>query len=718
MTQIFKITILIKVNVNMKNNHNFALTALVLAMGFHSQTQAAEQEQQAKATDNEVEQILIVGKRTDRDSKGATGLTMEISETPQSISMVTSELLENYAANSINDALKLATGITVVQGETNRTSYTSRGFDIKSTQIDGVGMPNSWGLVTGAMESYGYEEIEVIRGANGQLTGVGNSSGTINYVRKRPTNKNEGEVGITLGSYNEKRLQADYSMLLTDSGSWAARVVAVVEDSESYLDILEDDRTYISAVIDGQITDNSTLTFGASHQDANTDGNMWGGLVLNYADGTQAEWDVSTNPAQDWTSWDTTNTQTFIEYVYAFDNDWEIKTTYNFRDSANQGKLLYVYDAYGVFDSETNLGLVSWPGRYDGEFTAHLFDLTASGEFDLLGKTHELTMGVSNASSESLSFTNGYDYATTPAYGFTPAFPYASNVIPEPVWGERTKYADIDVTLTRGFASTKLNITDELFLVAGFNAINYKRNGTSSGVEIDNDESEISPYIAATYAITDDINVYAGYSDIYQPQEQYNYDGEFLDPSKGVNYELGVKTQWFDDSLLATFAIFSAEQQNIAAYAGLNADLQYYYKGTNVDSSGFEMEVSGNITDNLNVLFAYTLLDIEDAAGESTNPWVATDVINFSLGYTLPSLPEVNVGFGGKWQSETENAINGVTQDAYMLVNAFARWELSEQLTLQANIDNVTDEKYITSLENVGFYGAPVNGSVSVSYSF
>jgi outer membrane receptor for ferric coprogen and ferric-rhodotorulic acid len=716
MTQIFKIKILIKVNVNMKKNHNFALTTLVLAMGF--QAHAEEVENNTTKVEQDVEQILIVGKRTDRDSKGATGLTMEISETPQSISMVTSELLENFAANSINDALKLATGITVVQGETNRTSYTSRGFDIKSTQIDGVGMPNSWGLVTGAMESYGYEEIEVIRGANGQLTGVGNSSGTINYVRKRPTNKNEGEIGVTLGSYNEKRLQADYSMLLTESGSWAARVVAVVEDSESYLNALENDRTYISAVIDGQLTDNSTLTFGASHQDANTDGNMWGGLVLNYADGTQAEWDVSTNPAQDWTSWDTTNTQAFIEYVYALDNDWEIKTTYNFRDSENQGKLLYVYDAYGVFDSTTNLGLVSWPGRYDGEFTAHLFDLTASGEFDLLGKTHELTMGVSNASSESLSFTNGYDYATTPAYGFTPAFPYASNVIPEPIWGERTKYADIDVTLTRGFASTKLNITDELFVVAGFNAINYKRNGVSSGVTIDNDESEVSPYIAATYAITDDVNIYAGYSDIYQPQEQYDYYGEFLDPSKGVNYEVGVKTQWFDDSLLATFAVFKAEQQNIAAYAGLNADLQYYYEGTNINSSGFEMEVSGNITDNLNVLFAYTLLDIEDEAGESTNPWVATDVVNFSLGYTLPSLPEINVGFAGKWQSETKNAINGVTQDAYMLVNAFARWELSEQLTLQANIDNVTDEKYITALEDVGYYGAPVNGSVSVSYSF
>lgn len=701
----------------MKINRTFALSSLALAMGFSVQAQETLPE---KVVDNnkDIEEILIVGMRQDRVSQGATGLTMELNETPQSISVIGTEQLKNFAANSINDALKMATGITVEQGETNRTRYTSRGFDIKSTQIDGVGLPNNWGLVTGAMESYGYEEIEVIRGANGQLTGVGNAAGTINYVRKRPTNENEGEVGVSVGSYGLKRLQTDYSFLLTDSGSWAARVVAAAEDSDSYLDGLENDRTYVSAVVDGQISANSALSFGASYQDANTDGTMWGGLPLSYADGTQAEFDVSTSPTQEWTKWDTQNTTAFIEYAYVFDNNWEIKATYNRQDSEDQSKLLYVYDAYKIFDSKTNLGLVSLPGRYDSEFSADLFDVTSKGEFNLFGQEHELMLGSSISKSTSFSFTNAYDQASTPAYGLTPAFPYALDAIAEPVWGERTKYADIDVTLTRIFGSTKLNITNELFVIAGFNAIDYERKGNSQGVDIDNNENEVSPYLATTYAINEDVNLYASYSDIYQPQEQYDYDGYFLDPSKGVNYELGIKTQWFDDKLLATFAIFSAEQENIATYAGLNAGGFNYYKGSDQDTQGFEVELTGSITDNLNAVFAYTYLDINDDAGDSSHEWEPENVINFSVDYALEQLPELKVGLAGKWQSETANLTSNVKQDAYLLVNAFARWDFSKTLSVQANIDNITDEKYITSLANVGFYGAPVNGKVSLTYRF
>ncbi len=69
----------------------------------------------------------------------------------------------------------------------------------------------------------------------GQLTGVGNAAGTINYVRKRPTNENEGEVSLILGSDDLKRLQADYSFLMTDSGSWAARVVPLQKTQDHTL---------------------------------------------------------------------------------------------------------------------------------------------------------------------------------------------------------------------------------------------------------------------------------------------------------------------------------------------------------------------------------------------------------------------------------------------------------------------------------------------------
>ncbi|HEY8534824.1 MAG TPA: TonB-dependent receptor plug domain-containing protein, partial [Vicinamibacterales bacterium] len=89
-----------------------------------------------------VETILITTQRDDRISRGATGLNLGIRETPQSISLVTADQMTRFGADSLNDALRLATGINVEEWETNRTNYMSRGFEIKNTQIDGVGLPN------------------------------------------------------------------------------------------------------------------------------------------------------------------------------------------------------------------------------------------------------------------------------------------------------------------------------------------------------------------------------------------------------------------------------------------------------------------------------------------------------------------------------------------------------------------------------------------------
>src|SRR5689334_18760148 len=279
----------------------------------------------------ETQEVLIIGVRDNRTSTGATGLALDLKDTPQSISVVTSDMMESFGANNLNDALRLATGINVEAWEINRTNYEARGFEIKNTQLDGVGLPNNWGLVTGAMDSYGYDKLEVIRGANGLLTGVGNSSGTINYVRKRPLNERRAEVSLTGGSYDLKRLEADYSTPLVDSGDWAARVVIAGEDEDSYLHGLQNNRFFSYGVIDGQLTEHSTLAVGYSYQRAHTQGNMWGALVFVNSDGTQAEFDRSATTTQDWTRWETKNQNAFIEYAYQLPRDWELKVGYNYR---------------------------------------------------------------------------------------------------------------------------------------------------------------------------------------------------------------------------------------------------------------------------------------------------------------------------------------------------------------------------------------------------
>jgi outer membrane receptor for ferric coprogen and ferric-rhodotorulic acid len=111
-----------------------------------------------------------------------------------------------------------------------------------------------------------YDKVEVIRGANGLLTGTGNPSGTINYIRKRPTNDAFVTTEMSGGTWNKRRLEADASGPRTESGSWAGRVVGAMQSDESYLDAYENERGIVYGILEGQLTERSTLTLGHTWQ--------------------------------------------------------------------------------------------------------------------------------------------------------------------------------------------------------------------------------------------------------------------------------------------------------------------------------------------------------------------------------------------------------------------------------------------------------------------
>ena len=183
----------------------------------------------------ELDAVSITAARDDRVSKGAIGLPLSLKETPQSITILDDEAMDLYDASGTNDALKMMNGIDVQEYETNRTSYNARGFEIQLTQVDGLGTGNDYGTVLGQQDTFLFERIELVRGANGLLTGVGNSSGTINYVRKRPTNEDEAEILFTVGSYNQVRLGVDGNKVLTSDGRWAGLTLAIQKSRLSYL---------------------------------------------------------------------------------------------------------------------------------------------------------------------------------------------------------------------------------------------------------------------------------------------------------------------------------------------------------------------------------------------------------------------------------------------------------------------------------------------------
>lgn len=707
---------------------------LLMACQAHAQDAAtdttSQQGQAADATQSDdataLDTILVTAQRAGRVSNGATNLDLAIKDTPQSISVVSAEQMQDFGATSVNDALQLATGLNVEDAETNRTYYMARGFDILSTQIDGVGMPNNWGVVVGAIDSFAYDKVEVIRGANGLLTGVGNASGTINYVRKRPTNDEQGSLGISYGSWNTRRVEADYSTPLSQDGRWAGRIVAAYQDGDSYIDLLHDDRRLAYGVIDGQIGDNTTLTVGYSYQRANSDGAMWGGLALANNDGTQAEFPRSSTTAQDWSYWNTEDKSAFVELSHALGANWTLKETYNYRDSDGDEKLFYAWTPEGL-DPVTHEGILSNPGRYADHAESHHIDVSLSGHFQAFGREHDLILGMAQANSSGRTDTwdvvNDVDAGDPDPYAPMPAFPYPSNVISEPIWGPRYIYEEGEQTLRRFYGAARFAFTDRLKAIVGFNQARYHREGSSSWGEVySQTESKFSPYAGLTFDITDHVLAYASYSDIYQPQDQTDINLHLLDPTKGVNTELGVKATWFDGRLLTSLAAFSAKQQNLATLAGVTDDLTWYYEGRDVESKGVEFEATGKLGDNIDLVFGYTSLELDGAEGNDSYPWVPRRTANLALSAKLPSLPQLRLGVSGRWQSETANWDDGgialIHQDAYAVANVFGEWSFNDKVSLRANIDNITDKKYLTSLYYVGFYGAPRNYTLSLDWKF
>ena len=652
----------------------------------------------ANAGESRVEEILVVGQRENRESRGALVLPVSTYDTPQSVSVVDAKFIEDFGLDDVNQLLNLVTGVNVEQVETDRTYYNARGFDIKSMQVDGIGLPFNWNVV-GALDTYVYDKVEVIRGANGLLTGIGNPSGTINYIRKRPTNDMFFKTEVSSGSWDKQRIEADLSGPLTANGSWAGRLLGAAQSSDSYLDNYENDRAIVSGLLEGQVGERATVTFGYTQQNNDSQGVLWGALPLLYDDGRQTEYPRSTSTTMNWTKWNTQIRTGFVEATYAFTSRWNLQTTLTYNDYDEPSKLFYTY---GAPNEQTGEGLFGYPGNYHSKSNRTLFDSTLTGAFDAFGRTHEVLFGTSLSQANEKANQRAAPF-TDPAWGALPAFPgWRGNEIAQPQWEDSVVQADWNTDFRRLFGVGRMNVTDALSIIAGFNAISLHSNGFSYGESSRSDDQEISPYVGVTYAITETVNAYASYSDIYQPQSEFDVNARQLGAAEGTSYEAGLKAELFDRRLLASISLFRARQDNYAEYAGFNPDTGIsYYAGVDVESEGYELEVSGHVTDSWSLLAGYTSLDLDDPhTGDDVRTFVPNRTFNFGTRYRFDELPGLEAGATAKWQDDTHlDAAGGVIDsDAHAVISGYVSYSFLEKYEIAVNGYNLTNEKYLTSL--------------------
>ena len=657
---------------------------------------------------------------TVKSSTTATRLNTSIKETPQSISVITRQQLDDFRILSVNDALSYATGIKVEQFEADRTEYTARGLNITSFQIDGLNSPISFsGTNYGDLDIAVYDRIEILRGANGLIAGTGNPSATINFIRKRPTKDFQAKVDVSAGSWDNRRLDADVSSALNADGSVRGRLVGAYQERDSYLDRYSTERNVVYGVLEADLTDNTTAAIGHTYQKNDSSGNNWGSLPLLYTDGSKRRYKVSDSPATDWAYAKVDTNVSFAELTHLFDNDWSLKGQLTHKDTASDARYNYVS---GNEDRTTGLGsFTNYPYIYSFETKDHVADIYANGPFELAGRKHELVVGATWSKSYMKEYSRTGDTLGTTSIR---SFDDLAN-FPLPIFGAKSNDSDYKTTTTNIYTAAKLNPIDALNVTVGGSLLSYELEGDAYGTPQEaKDTNKFTPYIGAVYDLNHTHSVYASYTNIYRPQVETGVSGKALAPLEGKNYEAGVKSEWFEAKLNSAFALFRTEQENQAQAIGTSGT-RTIYDGIQATTKGYELDVSGEVTDHLNINAGYTrLMSIKNDQDQNVNPFIPRYLVHITTVYRAPQIQQLKVGASLNWQGDMHVDIGTVRyeQGSYATLNLMANYQIDDHWSAALNLYNVTDEKYLSSMRYASFgqamYAAPFSGLATLTWKY
>ncbi|MEG1116469.1 MAG: TonB-dependent receptor plug domain-containing protein, partial [Janthinobacterium sp.] len=215
------------------------------------------------------------GLYTSRNMSTATGLNLSQRHTPQTVSVISRQQMEDFDLTTLQDVARATPGLYgKTQGVSDQeTTYFARGFALSHVNVDGLPLD-----VTGfnernvSADMLMYDRVEVVRGATGLMEGAGAPSGSINMIRKRPTATPLLNASAHVGSWQDRQGTVDASNALNESGSVRGRVAASLRDSDSFVDVVNNKNSTVYAIVEADLTPSTTAGIGFSRQHSRTDG--------------------------------------------------------------------------------------------------------------------------------------------------------------------------------------------------------------------------------------------------------------------------------------------------------------------------------------------------------------------------------------------------------------------------------------------------------------
>ncbi|BAP43372.1 TonB-dependent siderophore receptor family protein 22 [Pseudomonas sp. StFLB209] len=674
----------------------------------------------------------------------ATRMNLSLRQTPQSVSVITRQQMDDQNLVSLDQVMRQTPGVTVHQENSEGSVFHARGFQIYNFQYDGVpSLPTDGGNVRDNYSignSVIYDRIEVLKGATGLVNSAGYPSGVINMVRKRPTRDFKGHVAASAGSWDNYRTEVDVSGPLTEGGSLRGRAVASTGLQNSFIDYLESEKNIFYGVLEADLSPNTTVSAGYDFQKNNNDGSSNNMHPAFYSNGTPIHLSRSFNAADKYAYRNQETQRAFADIVHTLDNGWELKATANYRQYQSR-ELINGLTASGIVNATTNQ--ISH-GFYSGGATIFntdtdekSFDLQAKGPFSLFGRTHDFVIGYNYADSEAVSRRFDNDSTATSVNVFT----WDNNSPLDRSAFEWWSNQHFDVTQKIAFASTVLKPTDDLNIILGVRVMDYdwELNGITALNRRTNNFTTVTgetiPYAGITYDLDEHHTVYASYSDVFKPQA-YSFDSsdKQLDPLTGKSYEIGAKGEYFDGRLNTSAALFVIKQDNVAQvdpnFSGLTPNGNTAYVAIQgVTTKGLELEASGELSPGWQIHTGYTYQESHDAKGNRAAVDQPQHLVKLATYYRLPDeWSKFSVGGNINWQSMTflRQTVAGASrkfeQDAYATVGLNAGYDITKNLKTSVAVENLFDKTYYSGLNTVFrggvYYGNPRNVMFNVRYEF
>jgi outer membrane receptor for ferric coprogen and ferric-rhodotorulic acid len=253
----------------------------------------------------------------------------------------------------------------------------------------------------------------------------------------------------------------------------------------------------------------------------------------------------------------------------------------------------------------------------------------------------------------------------------------------------------------------------------------WRTKGVAYNTTQPRSDTEVIPYIGTVYDFNESLSAYASYTETFVPQKELDINESQLAPVIGKSSELGVKAQLLDDQIFVTFAHFDAKQEGLAVALpnSLPSDTRYCAVD-GINSDGFELELSGKLTDDLSASINFSNLSID--GDDSVKDYTPENQLKIAATYQVPIVDSLTFGANYRWQDSTSrvqirdlSGIASVTthQAAYGLLDLMANYKITENIGVTFNVNNSTGEKYLHSLYWAqGYYGAPRNYALSLNW--